>query len=43
MDPAAARATVVTAVNAVPASDAPNRARMAVYLMASSYYVQVPL
>ena len=39
--PAAARALIVTAVNAVPASDAANRARMAVYLMASSYHVQV--
>jgi uncharacterized protein (DUF1800 family) len=41
--PSAARAIIVTAVNAVPATDAPNRARMAVYLMASSYFVQVPL
>lgn len=40
---AAARATIVTAVNAVAATDAPNRARMAVYLMASSYHFQVQL
>ncbi|MGZ4780205.1 MAG: DUF1800 family protein, partial [Thermoanaerobaculia bacterium] len=41
--PAAARATIVTAVNAVAATDAANRARMAVYLTASSYYFQVQL
>jgi hypothetical protein len=41
--PAAARATIVTAVSAVAAADPPNRARMAVYLVASSYHFQVQL
>jgi hypothetical protein len=45
--PASLEATIVTAVNAVPISTTPtaaertNRARMAVYLMASSYDYQV--
>ncbi|HEY1329644.1 MAG TPA: DUF1800 family protein [Casimicrobiaceae bacterium] len=39
--PAAAKTAIVTAVNAVPATDAPGRAKMAVYLTASSYYYQV--
>ncbi len=45
--PAALEATIVTAVNAIPvsstltAADRTNRARMAVYLMASSYDYQV--
>jgi hypothetical protein len=45
--PAALEATIVTAVNAVPISTTPtaqqrtDRARMAVYLMASSYDFQV--
>lgn len=41
--PAAARATIVTAVNAVSASDASARAKMALYLAASSYFFQVQL
>ncbi len=39
--PAAAKATIVTAVNAVPATDPPGRSRMAVFLLGSSYYYQV--
>jgi len=41
--PAAARATIVTAVNAVAAADAPARVKMALYLAASSYFFQVQL
>jgi uncharacterized protein (DUF1800 family) len=39
--PSAARDAVVAAVNAVAVTDRPNRARMAVYLVASSYLYQV--
>jgi uncharacterized protein (DUF1800 family) len=39
--PAAAKATIVTAVNAVPVANTAQRAQMAVYLLASSYYYQV--
>jgi uncharacterized protein (DUF1800 family) len=39
--PAAAKALIVPAVTAVAATDAPGRARMAVFLLASSYYYQV--
>ncbi|MDQ6618350.1 MAG: DUF1800 family protein [Pseudomonadota bacterium] len=39
--PSATRDLIVQAVAAVPATDAPNRARMAVYLVASSYQFQV--
>jgi uncharacterized protein (DUF1800 family) len=39
--PAAAKATVVTAVNAVAATNPTARAQMAVYLIASSYHYQV--
>ncbi|HZQ62461.1 MAG TPA: DUF1800 family protein [Casimicrobiaceae bacterium] len=39
--PSAVRDTIAQAVSAVAASDAPNRARMAVYLAASSYQFQV--
>jgi hypothetical protein len=39
--PASAKATIATAVAAVNATDAPGRARMATYLLASSYYYQV--
>jgi hypothetical protein len=39
--PAAARATVVTAVNAVAATSSTARAQMAVFLIASSYHYQV--
>jgi len=39
--PAAAKALIVTAVNAVPATNTSGRAQMAVYLLASSYYYQV--
>jgi uncharacterized protein (DUF1800 family) len=39
--PAAAKAIIVTAVSAVAATDAPGRSRMAVFLLASSYYYQV--
>jgi hypothetical protein len=39
--PATARDLIVQAVSAVAATDAPNRARMAVYLVASSYQFQV--
>jgi uncharacterized protein (DUF1800 family) len=39
--PAAAKALIVTAVNAVPATSTTARAQMAVYLTASSYYYQV--
>jgi len=41
--PAAARATIVAAVNAVAASDAAGRVKMALYLAASSYFFQVQL
>ncbi|MEP7276613.1 MAG: DUF1800 domain-containing protein, partial [Betaproteobacteria bacterium] len=41
--PATARAIIVTAVNAVAATDAPGRVRMALYLAASSYFFQVQL
>jgi hypothetical protein len=39
--PATARDLIVQAVTAVPATDRTGRARMAVYLMASSYHFQV--
>jgi hypothetical protein len=39
--PAAAKTQIVTAVNAVPATNATGRAQMAVYLTASSFYYQV--
>ncbi len=39
--PAGARATVATAVSAINATNVTDRARMAVYLVASSYYYQV--
>jgi uncharacterized protein (DUF1800 family) len=39
--PAAAKATIVTAVNAVPVANTAQRAQMAIYLLASSYYYQV--
>jgi len=39
--PSAAKALIVPAVAAVAATDAPGRARMAVFLLASSYYYQV--
>jgi len=39
--PAPAKATITTAVAAVAATDAPGRARMATFLLGSSYYYQV--
>jgi uncharacterized protein (DUF1800 family) len=39
--PAAAKATIVTAVNAVAAANASQRSQMATFLLASSYYYQV--
>jgi len=39
--PAAAKAVIVTAVNAVPAANTQLRAQQAVYLLASSYHYQV--
>ena len=39
--PAAAKALIVTAVNAVPATNTQLRAQQAVYLLASSYHYQV--